>query len=36
MYGKLVKAVIDIKKDILVVDAEMHSDQEEVLLKTGI
>lgn len=35
MYGKLVKAVIDIEKDILIVDAEMHSDLEEVLLEQG-
>jgi len=25
MYGNLVKAVVDLKKNILVVDAEMHA-----------
>lgn len=35
MYGNLVKAVIDIQKDILVVDAEMHADQEQYLLEQG-
>lgn len=33
MYGDLVKAVIDIKKEILVVDAELHADQEKYLLE---
>ena len=33
MFGGLVKAVVDIKKEILVVDAHMHSDQEELLLE---
>ena len=28
MFGNLVKAVLDIEKKILVVDAELHSDQE--------
>ena len=35
MYGDLVKAVIDIEKDLLVIDAEMHVDEEEFLLKNG-
>jgi hypothetical protein len=35
MYGDLVKAVIDIEKNLLVVDAEMHADEEEFLLKNG-
>jgi len=33
MFGNLVKAVVDTEKEILVVDAEMHSDQEEFLLE---
>lgn len=35
MFGQLVKAVVDIEKEIMVVDAEMHSDQEELLLERG-
>lgn len=35
MYGNLVKAVVDLDKNILVVDAEMHADEEEYLLKNG-
>ena len=35
MFGNLVKAVVDIKKDILIVDAELHSDQEALLLSQG-
>ncbi len=35
MYGTLVKAVVDIKKEVLVVDAELHADQEKHLLETG-
>lgn len=35
MLGNLVKAVVDIKKEIMVVDAELHSDEEALLLKEG-
>ena len=35
MYGTLVKAVVDIKKEILIVDAELHADQEKYLLENG-
>ncbi|MFA5158615.1 MAG: DUF5674 family protein [Patescibacteria group bacterium] len=35
MFGNLVKAVVDVEKEILVVDAEMHADEEEYLLKKG-
>ena len=35
MFGNLVKAVVDIEKGILVVDAELHSDQEAYLLEKG-
>ncbi|MGD0284598.1 MAG: DUF5674 family protein [Candidatus Saccharimonadales bacterium] len=35
MYGDLVKAVVDINLGILVVDAEMHADEEEYLLENG-
>lgn len=35
MYGTLVKCVVDIEKDLLVVDAEMHVDEEQLLLEAG-
>lgn len=35
MFGNLVKAVVDIEKEILVVDAELHSDEEAYLLQLG-
>jgi hypothetical protein len=35
MLGNLVKAVVDIEKEIIVLDAELHSDQEALLLKEG-
>lgn len=35
MYGTLVKAVVDIEKGLLVVDAEMHVDAEQLLLESG-
>lgn len=35
MFGGLVKAVVDIEKDAMIVDAELHADQEEFLLDQG-
>lgn len=35
MYGNLVKAVVDLQKGSLVVDAEMHADEEQYLLENG-
>lgn len=35
MYGSMVKAVVDIKKGLLVVDGEMHVDEEQFLLENG-
>lgn len=35
MHGQLVKAVVDVEKKIMVIDAPLHSDQEEMLLKLG-
>lgn len=35
MFGDLVKAVVDIEKEIIVVDADLHSDEEAYLLNTG-
>lgn len=35
MFDSLVKAVVDVEKNILVVDAELHSDQEQFLIEQG-
>ncbi len=35
MFGGLVKAVVDVKKNVMVVDAAMHADQEKDLLDRG-
>ena len=35
MFGNLVKAVIDVKKEIIAIDGELHSDEEALLLETG-
>ena len=35
MYGNLVKAVVDLEKGLLIVDAEMHADEEGYLLEEG-
>lgn len=35
MFGDLVKAVVDIEKEIMAVDAELHADQEKELLDSG-
>lgn len=34
-FGGLVKAVIDIEKGVMVVNADMHADQEKFLMDTG-
>ncbi len=34
-FGDLVKAVVDVEKEIMVVGGELHSDEEELLLKRG-
>ena len=34
-FGNLVKAVVDIEKEIIAVDAELHSDLEALLLENG-
>ena len=34
-FGDLVKAVVDIEKEIMIVDAELHADQEKELLENG-
>lgn len=34
-FGDLVKAVIDVDKELVAVDAELHSDLEALLLEAG-
>lgn len=34
-FGNLVKAVVDVEKEIMAVDAELHADQESALLANG-
>lgn len=35
MFSGLVKAVVDIKKEIMVIDADMHADEEKYLIEMG-
>lgn len=35
LYGDMIKAVADIRNDILAIDAELHSDLESMLLENG-
>jgi len=35
MFGNLVKVVVDVEKKIMVVDGELHSDEEALLLEKG-
>jgi hypothetical protein len=34
-FGDLVKAVVDVKRGIMAVDGELHSDEEALLLESG-
>ncbi len=34
-FGNLVKAVVDIEKEIMAVDGELHADEEALLLENG-
>lgn len=34
-FGNLVKAVVDIDKEIMVIDADLHADQESFLIQSG-
>lgn len=34
-FGNLVKAVVDIEKEIMAVDADLHADEEAILLEEG-
>ena len=35
MFGNLVKAVIDVEKEIIAIDAELHADEEALLIEQG-
>lgn len=35
MFGGMVKAVVDVKKGLMVVDAAMHADEEKFLIEKG-
>ena len=35
MFGDFVKAAVDVKRDIMVVDAELHADEEALLIEQG-
>jgi len=35
MFGDLVKAVVDVEKEIMAIDGELHSDEEALLLEKG-
>jgi len=35
MFGNLIKAVVDIEKEIMAVGGELHADEEELLLRNG-
>ena len=35
MFGDLVKAVVDVKQGIMAIDAELHADEEAMLLENG-
>jgi len=34
-FGNFVKAVVDVKKEIMAVDAELHADEEAFLIESG-
>ena len=34
-FGDMVKAVVDVERGIMAVDAELHADEEDLLLETG-
>lgn len=35
MFGSLVKAVVDVDKEIMAVDGELHADEQELLIEQG-
>ncbi len=34
-FGNLVKAVVDVEKEVMAVDGELHADEEAILLQNG-
>lgn len=34
-FNGLVKAVVDVEKEMMIIDAELHSDEEDFLIKNG-
>jgi hypothetical protein len=34
-FGDMTKAVVDIRREVMLVDADLHSDQEQTLLRDG-
>jgi hypothetical protein len=35
MFGDLVKAVVDVERELMAVDAELHADEEALLIQNG-
>jgi len=35
MFGNLVKAVVDVERELMAIDAELHADEEAYLLENG-
>ena len=35
MFGNLVKAVVDVEQEVMVIDADLHSDEEAQLIERG-
>jgi len=35
MFGNLIKAVVDIEKEIMAIDGELHADEQALLLENG-
>lgn len=35
MFGNLIKAVVDVEKEIMAVDGELHADEESLLMENG-
>ena len=36
MFGNMVKAVVDVDRELVAIDAELHSDLEALLLEDGV
>lgn len=35
MFGSLIKAVVDVEKEIMAIDGELHADEEALLVESG-